>query len=236
MYLNLLHTRCLKQRLSLLEKKVEAMPKSAWTEKDQIDNFLKERSLMRSLEKLVGGRFYKVIRHRYSNPKIQPEPEGSTQGYLLDSVEVLRFYTLAGNPVKEILLKLNLPDHRSILTDSKEYIKMDTETSATLIPYVFLEVTNIKVKEFQRSFCHSDTERLSRSDEVLKLNNFKKDAALKLFKMTNQERCEHVFKITFLHTSQDKGTSSSLKSMITTSIHKSMIEVKDYELKTKVKA
>ncbi|GKG44284.1 hypothetical protein Tco_0485722, partial [Tanacetum coccineum] len=32
-----------------------------------------------------------------------------------------RFYTSAGNPVKEILLKqLNLPDHRSILTDSKE--------------------------------------------------------------------------------------------------------------------
>ncbi|GKE69544.1 hypothetical protein Tco_1527616 [Tanacetum coccineum] len=41
-----------------------------------------------------------------------------------------------------------------------------------------------------------------------------------------------VFKITFSHTSQDKGTSSSLKSMITTSIHKLMIEVKDYELKT----
>ncbi|GJT51482.1 retrovirus-related pol polyprotein from transposon TNT 1-94 [Tanacetum coccineum] len=30
-----------------------------------------------------------------------------------------RFYTSAGNPVKEILFKLNLPDHRSILTDSK---------------------------------------------------------------------------------------------------------------------
>ncbi|GJT38922.1 hypothetical protein Tco_0938787 [Tanacetum coccineum] len=30
-----------------------------------------------------------------------------------------RFNTSAGNPVKEILLKLNLPDHRSILTDSK---------------------------------------------------------------------------------------------------------------------
>ncbi|GJV33395.1 pentatricopeptide repeat-containing protein [Tanacetum coccineum] len=38
-----------------------------------------------------------------------------------------RFYASAGNPVKEILLKLNLPDHRSILTDSKEYIKMDME-------------------------------------------------------------------------------------------------------------
>ncbi|GKB60535.1 homeodomain-like protein [Tanacetum coccineum] len=38
-----------------------------------------------------------------------------------------RFSTTAGNPVKESLLKLNLPDHMSILTDSKEYIKMDME-------------------------------------------------------------------------------------------------------------
>ncbi|GJY97118.1 hypothetical protein Tco_0514028 [Tanacetum coccineum] len=82
-----------------------------------------------------------------------------------------RFNTTAGNPVKEILLKLNLPDHMSILTDSKD---------------------NIKVKEFQGSFRHSDTERLSRSDEVLKLKNFKKDATLKLFKSTNQEKYEHV--------------------------------------------
>ncbi|GJS98924.1 hypothetical protein Tco_0820094 [Tanacetum coccineum] len=93
---------------------------------------------------------------------IQPEPKGSTQGYPLVSGEVLRFYTSAGNPVKEILLKLNLPDHR-ILKDGGEG------------------------KEFQRSFRHSDIERLSRSDEVLKLKNFKKDATLKLFKSTNQE-------------------------------------------------
>ncbi|GJW36059.1 hypothetical protein Tco_0058979 [Tanacetum coccineum] len=40
----------------------------------------------------------------------------------------------AGNPVKEILLKLNLPDHRSILTDSKIRVKMDMEVpgSSTL--------------------------------------------------------------------------------------------------------
>ncbi|GKB20168.1 hypothetical protein Tco_0854091 [Tanacetum coccineum] len=49
-----------------------------------------------------------------------------------------------------------------------------------------------EVKEFQRSFRHSDTERLSRSDEVLKLKNLKKDALLKLFKLTYQERYEHV--------------------------------------------
>ncbi|GJW63318.1 retrovirus-related pol polyprotein from transposon TNT 1-94 [Tanacetum coccineum] len=70
---------------------------------------------------------YKVVRHRYANPMIQSEPEGSTQGYPLDSVEVLRFDTSAGNLVKEILLKLNLPDYRSILTDLKEYINMDME-------------------------------------------------------------------------------------------------------------
>ncbi|GKC92977.1 hypothetical protein Tco_1158419 [Tanacetum coccineum] len=67
-----------------------------------------------------------------------------------------RFYTSAGNPVKEILLKLNLPDHRK-LKDGGE------------------------VKEFHRSFRHSDTECLSRSDEVLKLKNFKKDATFKAF-------------------------------------------------------
>ncbi|GJY79924.1 hypothetical protein Tco_0492675 [Tanacetum coccineum] len=59
--------------------------------------------------------------------------------------------------------------------------------------YLKMVVKNcIKVKEFQRSFRHSDTERLSQSDEVLKLKNFKKDATLKLFKSTNLERYEHV--------------------------------------------
>ncbi|GJW60932.1 hypothetical protein Tco_0110267 [Tanacetum coccineum] len=38
-----------------------------------------------------------------------------------------RFNTTVGNPIKEILLKLNLPNHMSILTDSKEFLKMDME-------------------------------------------------------------------------------------------------------------
>ncbi|GJZ76508.1 hypothetical protein Tco_0641180 [Tanacetum coccineum] len=84
-----------------------------------------------------------------------------------------KILTSAANPVKEILLKLNLPDHRKL-------------------KYGGEEVKSIKVKELLRSFCHSDTERLSQSDEVLKLKNFKKDATLKLFKLTNQERYEHV--------------------------------------------
>ncbi|GJR03260.1 retrotransposon protein, putative, ty1-copia subclass [Tanacetum coccineum] len=77
-----------------------------------------------------------------------------------------KFNTTAGNPVKKILLKLNLSDHR-LFKDGGG------------------------VKEFQRSFRHSDTERLSRSDEVLKLKNFKKDATLKLSKSTNQESKSH---------------------------------------------
>ncbi|GJX03439.1 hypothetical protein Tco_0189355 [Tanacetum coccineum] len=44
-----------------------------------------------------------------------------------DTYVLERFYTSAGNPVKEILLKLNLLDHMSILTDSKEYLKMVME-------------------------------------------------------------------------------------------------------------
>ncbi|GJQ95553.1 hypothetical protein Tco_0006692 [Tanacetum coccineum] len=39
----------------------------------------------------VGDRIRRYdLRHRYSNPMIQPELEGSTQGYPLDSIEVLR--------------------------------------------------------------------------------------------------------------------------------------------------
>ncbi|GKA06053.1 hypothetical protein Tco_0685173 [Tanacetum coccineum] len=97
-------------------------------------------------------------------------PQGGRIVVYLDSVLslLLRFYTSAGNPVKEILLKLNLPDHRSILTDSKI------------------------LKDGGEDFRYSDTVRLSRSDEVLKLKNFKKDATLKLSKSTNQEWYEHV--------------------------------------------
>ncbi|GJS02305.1 hypothetical protein Tco_0318813 [Tanacetum coccineum] len=44
---------------------------------------------------------------------------------------------LVPGPVKKILLKLNLSDHRSILMDSKEYLKM------------VIERQSVKVKEIQ---------------------------------------------------------------------------------------
>ncbi|GJY66232.1 hypothetical protein Tco_0468470 [Tanacetum coccineum] len=127
-----------KKVLNLLKKgllKVEATLKSAWTEKDQIDNLLKERRLMRSLEKFVGGRLYEGdLRLRQKNHMILSYDVLIIQNIRVNSftmkMEILleptsnklmveRFYTSAGNPVKEIFLKLNLPDHMSILMDSK---------------------------------------------------------------------------------------------------------------------
>ncbi|GKA35064.1 hypothetical protein Tco_0721555 [Tanacetum coccineum] len=44
-----------------------------------------------------------------------------------------------------------------------------------------------------QDFRYSDTVRLSRSDEVLKLKNFKKDAALKLFKVDkSRKECKDI--------------------------------------------
>ncbi|GKB71915.1 hypothetical protein Tco_0933327 [Tanacetum coccineum] len=80
------------RRWSNLEKK-----RAHFMIKD-INKLLKESRMMRSLEKFVGE---------------HAEFDES------DTHVLERFDTSAGNPVKEILLKLNLPDHRSILKDSK---------------------------------------------------------------------------------------------------------------------
>ncbi|GKA21947.1 hypothetical protein Tco_0707909 [Tanacetum coccineum] len=81
-----------KRRWSTLEKK-----KAHFMIKD-INKLLKERRMMRSLEKFVGEH----VEFDESNT------------YVLE-----RFDTSAGNPVKEILLELSLPDHR-IFKDGDE--------------------------------------------------------------------------------------------------------------------
>ncbi|GJU30984.1 hypothetical protein Tco_1174573 [Tanacetum coccineum] len=77
-----------------------------WTRKDvdrskefmfAIQKRLKTRRIFRNLESFVG---------KY----------GDSDGY-----------TYTGNPVKEILLKMNLPDHRSVLTDPEVHVKMEME-------------------------------------------------------------------------------------------------------------
>ncbi|GJW72469.1 hypothetical protein Tco_0129386 [Tanacetum coccineum] len=110
---------------------------------------------------------YKVVSHRYSNPMIQPKPEGSTQGYLLVSVEVLRHVlerlnTSAGNPVNEILLKLNLPDHR-ILKDGGEVQAKGTSLSLKSMittPYLLEKEKKMKSASTRMKTQHSSSVEL----------------------------------------------------------------------------
>ncbi|GKC29456.1 hypothetical protein Tco_1036750 [Tanacetum coccineum] len=110
-----------KRRWSTLEKK-----RAHFMIKD-INKLLKERRMMRSLEKFVGGRLYET------DLRLLQRTIRSRHIVFISQ----RFNTTAGNLVKKILLKLNLSDHRSILTDSKEYLKM------------VMERQSVKAKEIQ---------------------------------------------------------------------------------------
>ncbi|GJU16381.1 hypothetical protein Tco_1144347 [Tanacetum coccineum] len=78
-----------------------------------------------------------------------------------------RYNTTAENPVQEIFIKLNL--------------------------LIIVDPTDQRLfKDGGGDFRCSDTTHLSRSVNVLKLKNFKKDVTLKLYKSSNQEWYEHV--------------------------------------------
>ncbi|GJR52005.1 hypothetical protein Tco_1402526, partial [Tanacetum coccineum] len=116
---------------------MEYLPKRRWSNLEKkrahfmikdINKLLKERRMMRSLEKFVGEHqsdtkvftmTMEILLEPISNKLLVEHAEfDESNTYVLE-----RFDTSAGNPVKEILLKLNLPDHRSILTDSKMEVK-----------------------------------------------------------------------------------------------------------------
>ncbi|GJS35980.1 hypothetical protein Tco_0534362 [Tanacetum coccineum] len=90
-----------------LKRVRERMPETFWSQRDKanaramiqaIDKKLKTRRIMRSLERFIGGRPYGG---RSDNEKHAEYDESNT--YVLE-----RFNTSAGNPVKKILLQLNL--------------------------------------------------------------------------------------------------------------------------------
>ncbi|GJV22277.1 RNA-directed DNA polymerase, eukaryota, reverse transcriptase zinc-binding domain protein [Tanacetum coccineum] len=93
-------------------------------------------------------------------------------GYTPSTIQMIT----ARNPVKEILVKLNLPDHRSILMDSKV---TQTKHGRMTKPYSSPRFT---ANCFNAGYLKME----------VKLKNLKKDAILKLFKITYQERYEHV--------------------------------------------
>ncbi|GJY02279.1 hypothetical protein Tco_0360431 [Tanacetum coccineum] len=100
---------------------MEYLPKRRWTKQDKqrarvminaIDKKLGDRRLMHSLENFVGGRPEAIgkdhmIYHMMSSSLTEHVEYDESNTYVLE-----RFNTTAGNHVKEILLKLNLPNHR----------------------------------------------------------------------------------------------------------------------------
>ncbi|GJX24052.1 retrovirus-related pol polyprotein from transposon TNT 1-94 [Tanacetum coccineum] len=154
-----------------------------------IDKRLKTRRIMRSLERFVGGRPYggdlRLLQrtimnfiHMFSHlkrvnsftMKMEILLEPTSNKLMVEHAEydesntyvLERFNTSAGNPVKKILLKLNLSDHR--------LLKMVVEVPDSSY------------------FRYSDTTHLSRSVEVLKLKKFQERCNIKAF----QEWYEHV--------------------------------------------
>ncbi|GJR74887.1 hypothetical protein Tco_0087252 [Tanacetum coccineum] len=144
----------------------------------------------------------------------------------------------ARNPVKEILLKLNLPDHKSVLTDSKVN---PTKHGRMIKPY---SSTNFIANCFT-------TDSYKDGQGVLKLKNFKKDG---YSSFQDKEKYEHVApKVTSsqegkrsdddkrLDLADDlkeaqyhiqvklKRTSSSLKSKVYNTYHNMMTKIQDYE-------
>ncbi|GJS34811.1 uncharacterized mitochondrial protein-like protein [Tanacetum coccineum] len=123
--------------------RMEYLPKTIWRQSDRerakamiqtIDKQLKSRRIMRSLEKIcwwetVRGELATAAKDHYDaihmSPFIIIRPTFPTITHAefdeSDTHVLERFDTSAGNPVKEILLKLNLPDHR-IIKDEGEGI------------------------------------------------------------------------------------------------------------------
>ncbi|GJU22761.1 retrovirus-related pol polyprotein from transposon TNT 1-94 [Tanacetum coccineum] len=76
-----------------------------------------------------------------------------------------RFNTIAGNPVKKILLKLNLSDHRSILTDLKVLEKVGDVAYKLELPQELSRVHNtLHVSNLKK--CYSDEPLAIPLDEI----------------------------------------------------------------------
>ncbi|GKA77816.1 reverse transcriptase domain-containing protein [Tanacetum coccineum] len=112
-----------------------------------IDNKDKDRrGLMRSLERFVGGRPYGVFTMKMeilleptSNKLMVEHAEyEESNTYVLE-----RFNTTAGNPVKKILLKLNLSDHRLFKDGGGDFRYSDTT-------HLSQSVEVLKLKNFKK--------------------------------------------------------------------------------------
>nr|GEY30713.1 reverse transcriptase domain-containing protein [Tanacetum cinerariifolium] len=110
------------------KNRMQYLPQTIWRKGDKdraadmiqaIDKMLKTKRIMRSLEKFVGGR---LLSH---SELVDIEKEALSSSHR--SLKIKIILTYAGNPFKKILPKLNLSDHRSILTDLQSDFRWTTE-------------------------------------------------------------------------------------------------------------
>ncbi|GJU83425.1 hypothetical protein Tco_1285790 [Tanacetum coccineum] len=200
------------------------LPQTFWSQRDQanaramiqaIDKRLKQEE-MQSLEDLS------AVRLRFSDPMIQPEPEGSTQGYPLDSVEVLRFNTTAGNPIKKILLKLNLSDHRLCKMCGNFRYSDTTHLSRSV---KVLKLKNFKKDATLKLFKNGMSMSVQKSQsQDGKVTRWRRDCAWLMISRCSRSQCQI----------QVQGTSSIQE----VNDHYNIFtrESQEYELKTKDKA
>ncbi|GJU09838.1 hypothetical protein Tco_1132234 [Tanacetum coccineum] len=190
--------------------RIEYLPQRRWSTLEKkranimikvIDKQLKERMMIRSLENQnwrdlprdipldsveVLSNDLRVLRiilvilpeHQSDTKVIHNDDGNPSRANIKQALE--GFNTLAGNPVKEILLKLNISDHRSILTDSKEYIKMDVERRSVkvkelqerciikLSSYHIKKSMSMSVQSYKMARLQDDVKRLCLVDDLKK--------------------------------------------------------------------
>ncbi|GKA64531.1 hypothetical protein Tco_0764238 [Tanacetum coccineum] len=134
--------------------RMEYLPKTIWRQSDReratamiqaIDKRLKSRRIMRSLE-----RFVDKMDSMHSTLSMYYDYGAHVKGELLVTMKNFQNSILqAGNPVKEILHKLNLPDHR-ILKDGGEALGWHLEEIH--VTWAYLEKKGTRLRLYTKSF------------------------------------------------------------------------------------
>ncbi|GJV24117.1 hypothetical protein Tco_1376812 [Tanacetum coccineum] len=204
------------------------LPQTFWSQRDKanaramiqaIDKRLKTRRIMRSLERFVGGRPYGEHQVNSFTMKMEILLESTSNKLMVEHAEydesntyvLERFKTTAGNPVKKILLKLNLSDHR--------LCKMVVECQSVKVKE-FQERCNIKA--FQEWYEHVGPEVAS--PQGGKVTSWRRDYAWLMISRCSRSLCQI----------QVQGTSSNQE----VNDHNNIFtrESQEYELKTRDKA
>nr|GEW48027.1 putative ribonuclease H-like domain-containing protein [Tanacetum cinerariifolium] len=231
--------------------RMEYLPMRKWSNLDkkrarvmvqEIDKLLYQKRLMRNLDKFVGGMNRRDLPRNIPLDSVvvlryEKRSKSENKGKVLTEIKLVleqtqqeRLNSTAGNPINEILLKLNLSDHRTILTDLKVYIKMDMEVlgSTRLTRFIatcsystdiYKDIMKAQLS-YQEKYKHVGPE-VTRSQKGKRSQDHDKRLCL----VDDLKE----YKITLI-------TSQRHKSKPKVNDHYINSQVKDYELKTKDKA